>query len=132
MGWDPYLPPARPSALQLSALKLLEALPPFPPNVRADALHPLLLLHLLKFVSIARTSPAGDAAPATKPASNGIGFSEEAYGLLLRMLVSDDAPAAQLEVLEDVLQVQSIAPRLHVRVHPESNGRRQCIGQPRQ
>ena len=108
-GWDPYTPPAKPTALQLSALKLLEALPPFPPNVRADALHPLLLLHLLKFISVTRTSPAGDAAPSAKPAgrpaSNGVGFPEEAYGLLLRMLLSDDAPAAQLEVLEDVLQV---------------------------
>jgi hypothetical protein len=104
-GWDPYTPPAKPSALQLSALKLLDALPPFPPNVRADALHPLLLLHLLKFISVARTStqPASQA----KPASNGVGFAEEAYRLLLRLLLAHDAPAAQLEVLEDVLQVGS-------------------------
>ena len=105
-GWDPYRAPVKPTALQMGALKLLEALPPFSSAVRAENLWPLLLLHLLKFVSVNTESTLVAVDAGVKPARNGVGFAEETYRLLLSMLTSGAAPSAQLEVLEDVLQVR--------------------------
>ena len=62
-GWEPYAPATAPSPLQLSALRLLEALAPFPQAVAADNLWPLLLWHLLKLIAPRpETAPPGGAS----------------------------------------------------------------------
>ena len=114
-GWEPYAPATAPSPLQLSALRLLEALTPFPKAVAADNLWPLLLWHLLKLIATRpETAPPPTRPPAThstperKPA---VGIPERAYKLLHHLLCSQTPTAARLAVLEDVLQVCTAMPQ---------------------
>lgn len=102
-GWDPLSPPQQLKPLEDAVLKLLDALPAFPPSVSSADLWQMLVWQLLKLVQIpaavAAQIEAGshtpkEAAPTKKRASRC--FAEEAQSLMVEILCHRAPASAQV------------------------------------
>ena len=101
-GWNPTGSVAKPTQLQLSILKLIENIAPFPPVCSSERLWSHIMGRLIVFTHVIE-SPDEPEEPSKK-LKNVVGFPQLLFGVLLEAFKKCDQPNAILQHIEAFLR----------------------------